>query len=133
MIAFGLDLNPKETNMILDACAYHDTGRENDLVDPLHGKRSAEKLSGLVDWTGDELAILEAIVEGHSRHDEEIVQIMEERKVVDKELCKKLFEILKDADALDRFRLGPDDLNPNKLRTSISKCLIEAARELNKK
>ena len=53
--------------------------------------------------------------------DEKLEGIMQEFGIQDKERCKKLFAILKDADALDRVRLKSDRLDPSYLRTEESK------------
>ena len=45
-------------------------------------------------------------------------------------MCKKLLDIVKDADALDRFRLSAHSLNPRFLRTESAKSMIQAAFEL---
>ena len=42
-------------------------------------------------------------------------------------MCKKLLDIVKDADALDRFRLSAHSLNPRFLRTESAKSMIQAA------
>lgn len=44
-----------------------------------------------------------------------------------------LYQIFKDADALDRFRLGPDALDANFLRTEEAKQLVDFARHLLQK
>lgn len=41
-----------------------------------------------------------------------------------------LYHIFKDADALDRFRLGPFDLDINYLRTDAARALYDYARAL---
>ena len=45
-------------------------------------------------------------------------------------MCKKLLDIVKDADALDRFRLSAHSLHPRFLRTESAKSMIQAAFEL---
>ncbi len=41
-----------------------------------------------------------------------------------------LYQIFKDADALDRFRLAPDNLDVRYLRTAPSKEMVDFARDL---
>lgn len=41
-----------------------------------------------------------------------------------------LYQLFKDADALDRFRLGPEGLDVNYLRTSYAKELVEFSQTL---
>ena len=42
-----------------------------------------------------------------------------------------LTQIFKDADALDRYRFGPDGLDPSYLRRPAATRLMRAARRLN--
>lgn len=49
------------------------------------------------------------------------------------ERCILLYQIFKDADALDRFRLGPDGLDVNMLRTEEAHKLIDFAKYLLQK
>ena len=44
-----------------------------------------------------------------------------------------LYQIFKDADALDRFRLGPDGLDVNFLRTEEARQLVDFAKDLLQK
>lgn len=44
-----------------------------------------------------------------------------------------LYQIFKDADALDRFRLGSDGLDVNFIRTKEAHELVEFAKELLQK
>jgi uncharacterized protein len=100
------------------AAMAHDVSRLDDGLDPEHGTRSAK-------WIHDNLAskmspeILDTatyIVHWHVPSDSEAPVLTTELKV------------LKDADALDRARLG--DLNPSYLRTDVAKGMIELAQKL---
>ncbi len=126
-------LKDEELRTILQAAKYHDTGRKNDEEDHMHGVRSAmiierEHLDG--ELPEDNKRILKAIVTGHSEDDKMFDHAARSFKVQDVDLCKKLFEILKDADALDRVRLGEDELDTNYLRTYEAKRMVPAAYEL---
>jgi len=102
------------------AAACHDLRREDDGVDPLHGERAAV-------WVLDELprkleeppAGLDAIasaVRWHAHADDET------------EWRDPLLWVLKDADGLDRVRLG--DLDPRRLRSKEARELVPQAEEL---
>ena len=127
------NVSEEDFRIVVEAAKYHDIGRENDEEDEAHGRRSAE----LIDKNniGSELSdesrkILMAICEGHSRDDVEFDAIMEEYGIKDIKRCKKMYAILKDADALDRVRLRSDGLDPSYLRTKESKNMVSAAYEM---
>lgn len=100
------------------AAMAHDLGRVNDFEDPSHGMNSAK-------WMKDNLTNVLApetldtatyIVHWHSLPDGEAPVMTTELKV------------LKDADGLDRARLG--DMDESYLRLDVSKSLIGTAQKL---
>lgn len=102
------------------AATTHDIGRVDDGVDPNHGKRSAqwmmENLSEQM--TSETIDIATYIVHWHVPPDDEAPVMTTELKV------------LKDADGLDRVRLG--DLDVSFLRTDAAKGLVGVAEDLYK-
>lgn len=100
------------------AAMAHDVGRRDDGTDPQHGRRSAEwmrvHLASMM--TPEVLDVATYIVEWHVPADSEAPVMTTE------------LQILKDADGLDRVRLG--DLNPAYLRTMAANKLIEIAQLL---
>lgn len=102
------------------AAMAHDVGRVDDGMDLDHGQRSAEWIrDNLNDRMSPELMdTVTYIVHWHVPHDSEAPVMTTELKV------------LKDADGLDRVRLG--DLDAAYLRTDAAKELVETARELEK-
>ena len=60
----------------LDGCAYHDVGRLDDSLDPLHGHRSAQKLAELTGRGGEDLKVMQVAVDVHSRHDSDLPEII---------------------------------------------------------
>ena len=103
------------------AAVLHDVGRLDDDLDPGHGGRSAawiEANRGLMGEGLDERQ-LQALQEVCSRHMQADASI----PVMTIELI-----CLKDADGLDRVRLG--DLNPMYLRTPHAREAIDRARKL---
>lgn len=100
------------------ASMSHDVGRRDDGIDPEHGRRSAKWIEdNLSDRMSPEmLDVVTYIVHWHVPSDSEAPVMTVELKV------------LKDADALDRVRLG--DLDPSYLRTEPAKGLIEIAEQL---
>lgn len=132
MIACFKKLDAEDTRLLLTACAYHDIGRVNDRRDAAHGKRAADMLMHIPEITDGMYSkeILYAIIAGHSCPDESIDLYMDtyEVKPERREKAKELYYCLKDADNLDRVRLG--DLDTGYLRNDISKQLVGAAKEI---
>lgn len=69
--------------------------------------------------------LVEFIIEYHCRPDEEGYQAIQNTRELSKRRTKsrQLFDIFKDADALDRVRFGLQDLDINQLRTPEAKLL----------
>ncbi|MCC6312595.1 MAG: HD domain-containing protein [Thermomicrobiales bacterium] len=104
------------------AAACHDVGRVNDWTDPEHPARAAA-------WVAANLAALrpEAAAGFDLAFVAELCRWHTERD--DRTMCRSPeLDILKDADALDRARLG--DLDPNRLRLARAHDLIEPAARL---
>ena len=78
--------------------------------------------------------LIPAIIHAHSLLDEEADQIFNQYNLEKSQYNKylKLLSIIKDADALDRFRLRPDSLNPRYFRIDYSEKLISLACVLSK-
>ena len=104
--------------MVRWAAATHDVGRIDDGVDLEHGTRSAKWIEeNLHDQMSPELLDeVTYIVHWHVPPDSEAPVMTTELKV------------LKDADALDRVRLG--DLDTSYLRTDVATGLVGLAEDL---
>lgn len=111
----GLTVNRTATRY---AAMAHDVGRIDDGLDSEHGERSAiwmkKYLGGKV--SPEDLTVAMYCVQWHVPPDSEAPLMSPELKV------------LKDADGLERVRLG--DLNSNYLRTDAAKSLIDLAQQL---
>ncbi|MCD8144751.1 MAG: hypothetical protein LUD79_05365 [Oscillospiraceae bacterium] len=107
-----------DTALLLDACAYHDVGRVNDWYDVEHGHRSAQKLGALTGRSGQELVMLMAAVDAHSRPDREMENTLHAYAPEDYARTVRLAQMLKDADGLDRVRIH--DLKTEFLRRPAS-------------
>lgn len=131
IISTNEKISKRDFELIMEACKYHDIGRINDEEDALHGERSANKLTFLKDkYTEEELNYIKTIVTSHSRSDKDFNKIAIKNKVKDINKCKKLHEILKDSDGLDRVRLHYPYVNIKYLRTITGKRMIPFAHEL---
>ena len=75
--------------------------------------------------------ILQAVLAVHSRPDKQMDETIEEFFVKDMDRARYLSKLFKDADALDRVRLG--DLNEKYLRNDFSHDLIDFSNKLFEK
>jgi hypothetical protein len=105
--------------------------RTNDHSDCYHGAKSAGRVVGLGLHKGlDEPTVEVALfaVTHHSASEEHAKRAVE--WLVDPEAAWRVFTVLKDADALDRVRLGAGDLDVRLLRHDVSLGHVERAWEL---
>lgn len=112
-------LNDENKKLLAIACCYHDIGRTNDWTDDDHGKKSAEKFLKMElnkrHWLNDkELEIVLDLIVFHSLDDKWWIREGDELL---------MYQILKDADALDRLRFN--DLDVKYLRLPESKEMID--------
>lgn len=121
LIAWQEDISESLLRQYFAASSYHDVGRYFDGLDLEHGVRSAEKLASLTDYEGEPLLELQAAVAAHSHPDHRMEAILMLYAPVDLERTRRLACLLKDADNLDRVRLG--DLKPEFLRSRSAKAL----------
>lgn len=130
LIAWKEQLAPRDTRLLLTACSYHDIGRINDARDDEHGRRAARMLAAEKMYLHDQRipeadrAMLFAMVTTHSLPSKKMEDIAVEYGLSERETQRflKLASCLKDADNLDRVRLG--DLDPSRLRHRSSRKLV---------
>lgn len=131
IISSNENISEDDFLIIMDACKYHDIGRKNDLEDKLHGTRSSEMLSFIEDkYTKEELNYLKTIIICHSLNDKDFEKVAIKNKIKDIKRCKKMHEILKDSDGLDRVRLHYPYVNIKYIRTETAKKMITFSHEL---
>lgn len=120
--------------LCMECAKYHDIGRQDDSEDRLHGQRGATKIQECCKSLGEtDCSKIAAVVEAHSLLDEEAEYVFRQYKRLqysDYETCLCILYILKDADALDRFRLTEHSLKVDFLRIPESVNLVQAACEL---
>ncbi len=113
---------------------YHDVGRENDGEEPGHGMRSAMQVDSLCpEFSPEERRLIKAAAEAHSLPDRQERAVYEKYFGTDESLYgryRRGLWILKDADALDRFRLSGRSLKVSLLRLPESPQLVTAACEM---
>ena len=145
------NFNEQDMRIICDAAKYHDIGRVGDDENKFHGNKSSENIDSVIKYDDEyELALLKAIMNEHSRPDNEADRSFDdyfwsfededpnysEEKIREyKKRYDFLYKALKDADALDRFRLIGTcaALDEDYLRLDYSKALISMAEEINDK
>lgn len=131
VIASNDGISSKDFSLIMEAAKYHDIGRENDSKDNLHGKRSADMLSFLENkYSYEELNYLRTIITCHSIDDSEFEEIAFSSGIQDTQRCKRMYNVLKDADGLDRVRLKYPYIKVDYLRCDTSKRMVLFAYEL---
>ena len=126
-------LSEEEKDALAMAAVFHDSRRLDEGIDKGHGSRAAEYYKAYCrehDLPYD--AGTYYITYYHDQDDSlglsEIAKSpsLSERAVL-------LYQVFKDADALDRFRLGPDGLDVNFLRTEEAHRLVDFAKDLLQK
>ena len=123
-------LTDEELTLVLEAAKYHDIGRG---YEENHGQystiiidRNKEYIFPNLD--DNEINIIKALCNGHSIDDKRYEEIAKLYGIKDIKQFKKLLDIVKDADALDRVRLPRFGMLDEKyLRTETSKGLTEFA------
>lgn len=133
IIADKIGLSDKEMDELSIAAVFHDSRRIDDWLDRGHGKRASEYYKDYCHNNNIPFDIqVYYIIHYHDQNDDiGLLEIGKDPSV--QEICILLYQIFKDADALDRFRLGPNGLNVNMLRTKESRKLVDFAKYLLKK
>lgn len=131
LIAWRENLAEEDVRQYFYAAAYHDVGRTFDGYDLYHGARSAQRLEALTGQTGERLTELQAAVTAHSRADADMEAILRSFRPEEYARTLELSRLLKDADNLDRVRLG--DLKSSFLRHETARAMEEFAWRLIKR
>lgn len=128
LIAWRENLEESLLRQYLLIASYHDVGRTFDGLDLEHGTASAHQLERLTGYRGDALRQMRGAVTAHSQPDGKMEDLVASCAPEDFPRAIKLATLLKDADNLDRVRLG--DLNEAYLRHESAKKLAPFARRL---
>ena len=123
-----LEWPAEDRELVLHAALWHDIGRLGDGVEPGHGAGSVERADelGLTAALSDEdAAVVRFAILRHSLPDDGAIEHAEglaaaddpARRLADPERALRVLWLLKDADALDRIRLGfGEQADPRQLR-----------------
>lgn len=119
-------LNRAELSQLTNAIVFHDIGRKNDRVDDGHGKASREIYEKNAGSSADPAVCF--LIEYHCLNDTLAEEYLQSADIIRaKKRTWLLYQILKDADALDRVRFGIYDLDVHQLRLPISHKLVPLA------
>ena len=128
LIAEKMGLPPELRDVLGAAAVFHDSRRHDDWLDVGHGQRAADYYKEYCRTNPliyDERVY--CIMAYHGRED-----TFGETALFGFEHGVLLYRIFKDADALDRYRLGENALNETMLRTEPAHSLTDFARWLVK-
>jgi hypothetical protein len=128
-LATEIGLSLLEATAVAKAAQWHDIGRVHEGVDWTHGMLSVSKVLQLHLHEGITPGVLDLAffaMEHHSMPD----RIGDARAAVrsDAAAAQRVLWVMKDADGLDRVRLG--DLDPARLRLACSRGRVDLAWEL---
>jgi HD superfamily phosphodiesterase len=134
--------HPADERLVLRAALWHDIGREGDGVEPEHGRLSAlraDELGLTAELVPAEASIVRFAILRHSLPDHGAAELAAElvasedggRRLAEPERALRVLWLLKDADALDRIRLGyGQGADPRQLRHPETIALIPFASAL---
>lgn len=125
LLADALDLSKADMEVLANVAAWHDTGRVTDNEEPTHGYASAIKYENSTYRPSN---IVSFICEYHSLDDEKAYNEIEHTEKINKKRYRLLYDVFKDADALDRIRFGIQDIDNKYFRNDISKRFILIAK-----
>ena len=130
ILAEKLNLSEDETEILALCAVFHDTRRFSDKYDTGHGKRAAEYYKEYCEENGLNFRPeVYAIMKYHDRNDELGVEKIKENPSLN-ERTVLLYKAFKDADALDRFRLGKNGLDAKRLRNKEALGMYDLAEEI---
>lgn len=123
-------LSARHTRILAYASVYHDIGRTHDGVDDYHGYASYQKVleQGLLNsQDASEVYLVKELIERHAISDNRAFSLETINEGMRAEV-RFLLRCFKDADGLDRVRLG--DLNVDYLRTDVARKMPLVAQNL---
>ena len=129
LMAEDAALSDEEKSVLGAAAVFHDTRRQNDYYDVGHGRRAAQYYKQFCEQNG--LVADDRVDFLLSYHDQPDALGLARLRENDFSGLKSLYDIFKDADGVDRVRLGPNALDCDRLRTKKSLTLVPLAKRLN--
>ena len=133
-LADALGWGAGDSDLALRAALWHDIGRLDDGIDPGHGARSVARIERLAlsrALTPTEARIVLFAVRYHPLPDDAALEGAEKTLWPDAARAVRVLWLLKDADALDRVRLGwGEAADPQMLRHEETRRLLPFAGAL---
>lgn len=126
LIAEKMGISQAEREALCAAAVFHDSRRQDDWLDVGHGQRAADYYREYCQT--HPLIYEERVYQIMAYHDRE--DALGEKALSEQEDGVLLYHIFKDADALDRFRLGPNGLDIHYLRTDAARSLYDYAKHV---
>lgn len=130
LIANQKHLPVEEQDILCTVAVFHDSRRQDDWLDVGHGQRAANYYREFC--TVNALLFQQRcydVIAYHDRDDQIGIDAIRGRALQEPDAVL-LYQVFKDADALDRFRLGPGGFDPKYLRTDEAKALVEYAEKV---
>lgn len=132
MLSENYGLSIDDENALAMAACFHDSRRQDDWLDVGHGQRAADYYKEYCQKNNlkyDERTYF--IMAYHDRDDEYGIENLNKTFSNDQNSVF-LYKIFKDSDALDRFRLAENALDPKYLRCEHSKTMIDFSKKILK-
>ena len=128
-------ITEKDMDLLVEAAKFHDCGRGTEGI--MHGLEGANGAETYLkkNYSNEDLAKIKAAIEYHAIPDnqqdlENLLDKYHITKIDEREKTKKIANVLKDADALDRVRF-PGNLDERYLRTDTSKEMVQALYQMH--
>lgn len=127
---FGDD--PEALEILAQAAVFHDTRRIDEGYDKGHGARAAAYYKGYCLAHPEVVFHPETafLIRYHDLDDNLGIEAIRKHFGADAPRVEKLYAVFKDADALDRPRLGPHGLDPLFLRTAPARAMVDFAKNM---
>ena len=128
VIAEQVRLPAQDVDALGMAAIFHDTRRQDDWLDVGHGQRAADyyrESCATSSLSYDKRTYF--IIAYHDQDDKLGLRVLQEQ-FADDSRAALLYQIFKDADALDRFRLGSNALDAKYLRTDQAGAMVDFAK-----
>ncbi len=128
LIADKIGVTDKEKEVLCHAAVFHDSRRQDDWLDVGHGQRAADYYQSYCTENGLEYHPWSYDIMAWHDRDDMLGRDAMKDEPTGREIL--LYQIFKDADALDRFRLGTGGLDVKYLRTQAAIDLYGYAHDL---
>ena len=124
------NVSDEDKKIIIEATKLHDIGRISDGEDTKHGQEGAIKAEKVLEkegYTREEIEQICFLIKEHSLSREKNIEDINNLPIELREKYEYTLNILKDADKLDRCRIG--DLDTKRLTTDSAKRLVEISKD----